>query len=127
MISALKTITFAALALLLTSCYQQERNCQDFKTGKFRFEHEVDGVKKVTEFIRNDSIEIETYEGRIDTATVRWINDCEYVLQKKHPRNRAERKAVSIKILTTTKNSYTFEFGLVGSNAKQKGTVTKLD
>ncbi|HRN97775.1 MAG TPA: DNA topoisomerase IV [Flavobacterium sp.] len=127
MISALKTITFAALALLLTSCYQQERNCQDFKTGKFRFEHEVDGVKKVTEFIRNDSIEIETYEGRIDTATVRWINDCEYVLQKKHPRNRAERKAVSIKILTTTKNSYTFEFGLVGSDAKQKGTVTKLD
>ena len=127
MISALKTITFAALALLLASCYQQERNCQDFKTGKFRFEHEVDGVKKVTEFIRNDSIEIETYEGRIDTATVRWINDCEYVLQKKHPRNRAERKAVSIKILTTTKNSYTFEFGLVGSDAKQKGTVTKLD
>ena len=127
MISALKTITFAALALLLTSCYQQERKCQDFKTGKFRFEHEVDGVKKVTEFIRNDSIEIETYEGRIDTATVRWINDCEYVLQKKHPRNRAERKAVSIKILTTTKNSYTFEFGLVGSDAKQKGTVTKLD
>ncbi len=127
MISALKTITFLALAMLLASCYQQERNCQDFKTGKFRFEHEVDGVKKVTEFVRNDSIEIETYDGRVDTATVRWINDCEYILQKKRPRNRAERKAVSIKILTTTKNSYTFEFGLVGSDAKQKGTVTKLD
>lgn len=127
MISALKTTILLALAILLASCYPQERNCQDFKTGKFRFEHEVDGVKKVTEFVRNDSIEIETYDGRVDTATVRWINDCEYILQKKRPRNRAERKAVSIKILTTTKNSYTFEFGLVGSDAKQKGTVTKLD
>jgi hypothetical protein len=25
---------------------QQEHNCKDFKTGKFKFEYEVDGVKK---------------------------------------------------------------------------------
>ena len=112
--------------LILAGCYEQERNCADFKTGTFRFEHEVDGVKKVTEFTRNDSIEIETFEGRIDTATVRWVSDCEYILQKKNPRNRAEAKAIVMKILTTSNDSYTFEFGIVGSDARQKGTVTKL-
>ena len=114
------------LLATLASCYNQQRDCTNFKTGRFRFELEVNGEKKVTEFVRNDTIEIEMYEGRVDTNTVRWINDCEYIVKKKHPRNRAEQKAVSMKILTTDKNSYTFEFGLVGSDAKQKGTVTKI-
>ena len=115
------------LLATLASCYNQQRDCTNFKTGRFRLELEVNGEKKLTEFVRNDTIEIEMYEGRVDTNTVRWINDCEYIVKKKHPRNRAEQKAVSMKILTTDKNSYTFEFGLVGSDAKQKGTVTKLD
>jgi hypothetical protein len=120
-----KTILLTPL-LLLMSCYNVERNCTDFKTGKFKFEYEIDGVKKTTVFERNDSIEIETFEGKTDTSTVRWVNDCEYVLQKKHPKNKAEEKAISMKILTTSKNSYTFEFGMVGADAKQKGTVVKI-
>jgi len=31
-----------------------------------------------------------------------------------------------MKILTTSKNSYTFEFGIVGSDKKQRGTVEKI-
>ena len=112
--------------LLLFSCYNVERNCSDFKTGKFKFEYEVNGVKKTTVFERKDSIEIETFEGKTDTATIRWVNDCEYVIQKKHPKNMAEEKAIQMKILTTTANSYTFEFGMVGSDVKQTGTVTKI-
>ena len=112
--------------LLLASCYSTENNCKDFKTGKFKFEHEVDGVKKVTFFERNDSIEIETFEGKTDTAIVRWISDCEYVLRKKHPKNNQEKRAISMKILTTSKNSYTFEFGMVGVDSKQGGTVIKI-
>jgi len=108
------------------SCYDVERNCADFKTGKFKFEYKIDGVKKTTIFERNDSIEIETFEGKTDTSTIRWVNDCEYVLQKKHPRNKGEEKAIDMKILTTTKNSYTFEFGIVGTDSKQKGTVIKI-
>jgi len=122
----MKKIIFLLTPLLLMSCYNAERNCKDFKTGKFKFEYEIDGVKKTTVFERNDSIEIETFEGKTDTATIRWINDCEYVLQKKHPKNKAEEKAIDMKILTTTKNSYTFEFGMVGTDAKQKGTVVKI-
>jgi hypothetical protein len=104
-----------------------ERNCKDFKTGKFKFEYEVDGVKKTTFFERNDSIEIETFDGKTDTASIRWVNDCEYILQKIHPKNRAEKKAINMKILTTSKNSYIFEFGIVGSDEKQRGTVEKLE
>jgi hypothetical protein len=37
-----------------------------------------------------------------------------------------EEKAIVMKILTTSKNSYTFEFGMVGVDAKQRGTVTKI-
>ena len=112
--------------MLLMSCYNVDSNCKDFKTGKFKFEYEVDGIKKITIFERNDTIEIETFEGKTDTAAIRWVNDCEYVLSKLNPKNMAEEKAISMKILTTTQDSYTFEFGMVGSDIKQKGTVTKL-
>jgi len=123
----MKKIILLPLLLVLISCYEGERSCKDFKTGKFKFEHEVDGVKKTTFFERNDSIEIETYEGKTDSASIRWVSDCEYVLQKINPKNKAEAQAIGMKILTTTKNSYTFEFGMVGSDAKQKGTVTKIE
>ena len=122
----MKKIILLSPLLLLMSCYNAERNCADFKTGKFKFEFEIDGVKKTTVFERNDSIEIETFEGKTDTSTIRWVNDCEYVLQKKHPKNKAEEKAIAMKILTTSKNSYTFEFGMVGLDSKQRGTVTKI-
>ncbi|TRX37315.1 DNA topoisomerase IV [Flavobacterium sp. ZT3R18] len=122
----MKKIILLLPVLLLMSCYNAERNCIDFKTGKFKFEYKIDGVKKTTLFERNDSIEIETFEGKTDTSTIRWVNDCEYVLQKKHPKSKAEEKAIDMKILTTTKNSYTFEFGMVGVDSKQKGTVTKI-
>lgn len=122
----MKKILLLLPLLLLISCYDAERNCKDFKTGKFKFEYEVDGIKKTTIFERNDSIEIETFEGKTDTASIRWVNDCEYVLLKLHPKNMAEEKTIGMKILTTTKNSYTFEFGMVGSDAKQRGTVTKI-
>lgn len=123
----MKKIIFLLPLLLLFSCYNVERNCKDFKNGKFKFEYEVDGVKKTTFFERNDSIEIETFDGKTDTASIRWVNDCEYILQKIHPKNRAEKNAINMKILTTSTNSYIFEFGIVGSNVKQRGTVEKLE
>lgn len=115
------------LCIMLASCYNVERNCNDFKTGKFRFEYEIDGKKKTTVFERTEDIEIETFEGKTDTASIRWINDCEYILEKIHPKNMQEQKAVHMKILSTTGNSYTFEYSFVGDANKQKGTVTKLN
>lgn len=115
------------LLTLLTSCYNQERNCSDFKTGKFSSETEIEGKKYTSTFERNDSIQIETYEGKIDTFKVRWTNDCEYIMQNINPKNREEKKPVQMKILTTNSNSYSFEYSFVGDSKKQRGTVTKLN
>ena len=123
----MKKILFLLFIFILMSCNNHERNCNDFKTGKFDFVQVVNGKKEVSIFTRTDKIQIETYKKKIDTATVRWVNDCEFILQKLHPKNRKEQRAISIKILFTEKNSYTFEYSFVGSNEKQRGKVTKLD
>ncbi len=116
------------LLLGLVSCFETPaRECKDFKTGKFKFEHEIDGVIKSTTFTRTENQEIDFYEGKSDTSSIRWINDCEYIIQKINPKNMAEKKGVSIKILSTTKDSYMFEFNVVGSPEKQTGTVTKIN
>ena len=115
------------LSLLFLSCYQQEQKCADFKTGKFQFEQEIDSVKEVSIFERNDSLQIETFRGKTDTSSVRWINDCEFVLQKINPKGMKEKKAIHMKILTTNEKTYTFEYSFVGETAKQKGIVTKVN
>lgn len=120
-------VLFAFLLLLLTSCYQQERNCADFKTGTFSFEYIIDGKTYVSNFERNDSLEIAYTEQGADSSTVRWLNECEWILQKVHPKSRTDAKAVHLKILSTTKNSYIFEYSLVGDLAnKQRGTAVKI-
>jgi hypothetical protein len=104
------------------SCYEPERNCKDFKTGKFSFEYELNGETKTSTFTRTDKYSIEEYDTKVDTAKVRWINDCEFVLtpsDKKTP--------IHYKILSTTSNSYTFEYGVVGKGHKSKGTAIKTD
>lgn len=123
----MKRIFFAVVLVSLTSCYNQERNCADFKTGTFVFEQEIDGVKHSSTFVRNDSIEIETYNGKTDTASIRWINNCEYVLEKLHPKNMQEKKAVHMKILSTSGDEYKFEYGIVGSKTKERGTIKKIN
>jgi hypothetical protein len=115
------------LALTLISCYQQERNCTDFKTGKFQFVQEINGKKETSTFVRTEKLQIETFNGKTDTATVRWVNDCELVLQKLHPKSMEEKKAISMKIVATKEKSYTFEYSFVGEAKKQIGTVTKID
>ncbi len=59
--------------------------------------------------------------------SVRWINDCEMIFKTLNPKNRAEQKDVHLKILSTTKDAYTFEYGYVGSSIKQKGRAKRID
>lgn len=124
----MKKIFFGLLAVLgLSSCYQPERNCSDFKTGTFEFESYLEGELVKSRFVRNDSIEIDYFRGKTDTSSVRWINNCEYIISNLNPKNRAEEKPIHIKILTTKGNTYTFEYGLVGETNKQRGTVVKVE
>ena len=57
---------------------------------------------------------------------MRWINDCEFVLQKLHPKNREEKKSIHMKILTTNDNGYSFEYSYVGETKKQRGVVNTV-
>lgn len=111
---------------LLQSCYHVERNCSDYKTGTFKFEALVGTELLTTTFVRNDSIEIDYFRGKADTSTVRWINDCEYIVQKKNPKNQAEKKAIHMKILSTSANEYHFEYNTVGTSKKEKGIAKRV-
>ena len=119
-------ILFPLLAsFLLISCYNPERNCIDFKTGTFEYEALVGTEILTTTFVRNDTIEIDYFKGKSDTSSIRWINDCEYIVKKINPKSMSEEKAIHMKILTTNESGYIFEYNIVGDTKKQKGTVKK--
>ncbi len=111
--------------IIFCSCYQIERDCKKFKTGTFTSTISIDDVDYISTFERNELIQIETFEGKTDSSTVRWINDCEVIFKTINPKNRAERKDVHLKILTTTDSSYVFEYSYVGDTKKQKGLAIK--
>lgn len=113
--------------VLMASCYQPQRNCSEFKTGTFKSTINIDGVDYVSTFKRSDSLQIETFEGKTDSAYVRWINDCEMVFKTINPKSMAEKKDVHLKILNTTDSSYIFEYSYVGKSNKQKGVAIKLN
>src|SRR5690606_26811861 len=109
----------------LTSCYEKERNCTAFKTGTFEFNYIIDGEENTGRFVRTDSLNIDYFENKIDTASIRWINDCEFVMKKLHPKNMSEEKAIHMKILTTDKDSYTFEYSLAVKETNKQRRVEK--
>lgn len=119
--------SFFLTLLSFSSCYQPQRNCSDFKTGLFEFEALVGTEILTTQFIRNDTIEIDYFKGKSDTSSVRWINDCEYIVKKLNPKNKSEERAIHMKILTTNNNEYLFEYNMVGDSNKKKGTAKKVD
>ncbi|MBO0323305.1 DNA topoisomerase IV [Muricauda sp. CAU 1633] len=123
-----KQFLLGVILVLLASCQQPpQRNCTDFKTGEFSFTTVVGGEEKKTTFHRTLDTEVDFFEGQRDTSSIRWINDCEYVLKNKNPKNKSEEKSIHIKILTTTDSSYTFEYNAIGDKRKFKGTAYKID
>ena len=123
----MKNLMRAALALMFASCYQPQRECERFHEGTFRFTAEIDGQQQTTIFTRNGDLEISDFNGKRDSASVRWINNCEYILTNLHPETRAEEKPIQLKILSTTENSYTFEYKLVGTTRASRGTAVKAE
>ncbi len=115
------------ILLVLSSCYEPKRDCKAFKDGEFSFTTTIDEKEMTTAFVRKGGLEIDYFNGKIDSSSVRWINDCEYIVKKLHPRNKAEEKSVHMKILTTTDNSYTFEYNIVGDHNKSKGIAIKTN
>ena len=115
---------FAVFTLI--ACYQPEKNCKDFKTGTFTFEALVGTKLETTTFVRNDSIEIDYFRGKADTSSIRWINNCEYIVKKLNPKNMAEEKAIHVRIMKTEGNQYSFDYAIVGQSKREKGTAVKV-
>ncbi|MBD0831929.1 DNA topoisomerase IV [Aestuariibaculum sediminum] len=117
---------YAFLLLSMFSCFQTTRNCSDYRTGEFYSEVTIDGETYTSKFKRTDKLQIETYNSKIDSSSLRWINDCEVVFRTINPKNMAERKDIHLKILTTTDSSYTYEYSYVGETKKQKGVAYRM-
>lgn len=122
-----KVIPTIIILISIASCQEPKRDCKSFKNGTYTFTAMIDGKEKTTSFTRTDGIEIDVFENKIDTSTVRWINDCEYVIRKRNPNTKSEEKSIHIKILSTTDNSYTFEYSVVGDRNKSIGTAIKTN
>ncbi len=122
----MKYFSIYFLVLLFSSCYQIDRNCKNYKTGTFISTVTIDDIEYVSTFRRLDNLQIETFEKNTDTASVRWINDCEMIFRTINPKNMGERKDVHLKILSTTDTSYIFEYSYVGGTNKQKGIAIKI-
>ena len=115
------------LSLLFISCYSVERDCIEFRTGSFEFSTSInDSIVKST-FVRTDNYEIEEFKGVKDSSTIRWVNECEFILTKINPKTNQERRPIRIKILRTYGNSYDFEYSQVNNPQKiNRGTVNKI-
>ena len=120
-------ILMALTFLSITSCYQTERHCKDYKIGEFYSEVNINGELFKSIFKRTNNLQIEVYNNKTDSSKLRWINDCEVVFKTLNPKNMAERKDIHLKILTTTDSSYTYQYSYVGETKKQKGIAYKTN
>ena len=102
----------------LSSCYQPERDCNAYKTGTFLFNYEVGDTIKTGRFVRGTEYSVDYYEGKIDSATIRWFNDCEFVLKDIN-----SKAAIHYKIVSSTDSSYTFQYNQAAKDPNKEKVV----
>lgn len=118
-----KIVLIIAVLSVVISCKKDALNPDRFKTGTFEIP-EGKGYKK-TIIIRQDSLQIEKYEDRIDTLSIIWKNNFNYTLKMLHPKTAIDEDPIYVKITNLNKNSYDFEAVIGHSNFIQKGTIFK--
>ena len=116
------------ILVLFISCYSLERDCKPFQQGEFKFTQIINGEIRSSYFTRDSIFEVELFEGKIDTSSIRWVNDCECILTKLNPNNNQEKRPIQIRIISTKGDRYTFEYSLVGdSKNRQRGSIQKIN
>ena len=101
------------ILFLLTSCYSVDRDCENFKIGEFEFTYKLNDTIQRSLFTRTLDYEIEEFNSLIDSSSISWVNDCEFILTKLNPNTNQEKRPVRIKIIRTYDNSYDFEYSSV--------------
>ena len=115
------------ILFLLTSCYSVDRDCENFKIGEFEFTYKLNDTIQRSIFTRTLDYEIEKFNSVIDSSSISWVNDCEFILTKINPKTNQEKRPVRIKIIRTYENSYDFEYSSVNEPIIiKRGTVTKI-
>ena len=116
------------ILFLLTSCYNVDRNCENFKIGEFEFTYKLNDTIQRSLFTRTLDYEIEKFNNVIDSSSISWVNDCEFVLTKINPKTNQEKRPVRIKIIRTYENSYDFEYSSVNEPIiiKRGSSVTSI-
>ena len=110
---------------LLSSCLNSNTSVQEFRVGKFKTVLEDNDYVSVA--MRNDSLQIETFDNKKDTFDIRWISPFEYVLRKKNPKTLLDSTDFHVKIVSISEKSYEFKAFYTGSNFQQKGTAYKIE
>ena len=122
-----KKINSLLLLIMFTSCDNPDRDCKDYHAGNFYTETTVNGTTYKSIFSRNyNGIQIEEFEGKVDSSNVRWVNDCEMILSPINPKSLNEKKNILIKILKTTDSSYTYEYSYLGNSKKLKAEAIRI-
>ena len=76
-----KKLLLLLILLNFFNCEEQERDCKKFYTGSFYSETVINGKILRSTFRRdNTNIQIEEFNQDIDSSRVRWVNDCECIL-----------------------------------------------
>ena len=102
----LKKVFFIGITIsLLNACYEPERDCSAYKTGTFTFNYQIGDSLKTGRFVRGEKFSVDYFDNKIDSATIRWFNDCEFVLQ-----DLDSKIGIHYKITATTDSSYTFQY-----------------
>ena len=122
-----KKINPLLLLILFVSCDTPDRDCKYYHIGNFYTETTVNGTTYKSIFSRNyNGIQIEEFEGKVDSSNVRWVNDCEMILSPINPKSLNEKKNILIKILKTTDSSYTYEYSYLGNSKKLKAEAIRI-
>ena len=115
------------ILFLLTSCYSVDRDCENFKMGEFEFTYKLNDTIQRSLFTRTLDYEIEEFNSVIDSSSISWVNDSEFVLTKVNPKTNQEKRPVRIKIIRTYENSYDFEYSSVNEPIIiKRGTVIRI-
>lgn len=121
----MRTASLLLLFLFLASCLKSSSSVEEFRVGKFKTV--LEDKESVSVAIRNDSIQIETFNRKKDTFDIRWISPFEYVLRKRNPRTLLDSTDFHVKIISISDDSYEFKAFYTGSNFQQKGTAYKIE
>ncbi len=119
--------------MLISSLIFGQPPCEKFRTGKFQ--NIENGILKST-FQRNDSIQIEEYNGKKVKLKIEWESDCLYRLsflegnenwQGTKLRNRKTPDLI-VRITQVNENSYVQEAKFEGDlKYEYSSTIEKLD